>query len=401
MMQDASVVAHRVDVRSPHPVHRPCERRRLGSAVSDQLYFAQVHEDPMLELEALAAKPGERVVMVSSGGCTLLSLLGSARVHVTGVDLNVTQNTLVELKRAAVLAMDAAEATAFLGGTPQASAVRAQHYKHRVRDLLTPEARRYWDSHPQMIRKGVLDAGKSERFVRLLVSVIKTFIVPSARIERILDCRTLEDQRTFFATEWDSWRWRLWLRALYNRFIFGKGLDPRFFEHVEASSYADMFYALSKRALTELPIQDNYFFHHMFLEYYPTDVPSGVPPYLSAAGVEGQRANAGNLTLIDGAFTDCLRELPPRSVHGFSLSNICEWLSTGEIEALFDEIIRTGVHGARVCYRNWVGSTQLPRSAVDRIIEDPALGSSLIRKDRSMNQPRFVAAKVLHKDAWA
>ena len=57
-------------------------RIELPGCREDRLFFAQVREDPRLEIEALAPLADANVVVVSSGGCTALSLLRSAG-HVT------------------------------------------------------------------------------------------------------------------------------------------------------------------------------------------------------------------------------------------------------------------------------------------------------------------------------
>ena len=68
-----------------------------GVAGGGRLYFAQVREDPRLELAALAPTPSDTIVCVGSGGCTALSLLAAGAGRVFAVDLNATQNHLVEL----------------------------------------------------------------------------------------------------------------------------------------------------------------------------------------------------------------------------------------------------------------------------------------------------------------
>ena len=73
-------------------------RVTLPGAVHDRLFFAQVREDPRAELAALRPGPDDDVVVVSSGGCTALSLLAAGAGRVVAVDLNATQNHLVELK---------------------------------------------------------------------------------------------------------------------------------------------------------------------------------------------------------------------------------------------------------------------------------------------------------------
>jgi hypothetical protein len=112
----------------------PIARVALADAVADRLYFAQVREDPRAELEALRPRPDETVVVVSSGGCTALSLLAAGAGRVVAVDRNAAQNHLVELKAAAA-ALGAREAVAFLGALPASD--RAAVYA-TLRTALTP-----------------------------------------------------------------------------------------------------------------------------------------------------------------------------------------------------------------------------------------------------------------------
>src|SRR3954469_1764742 len=91
------------------------ERTVLSGARLDRLFFAQVREDPLLEIEALGPLTDARVVVVSSGGCTALSLLASGAGEVVAVDLNTTQNHLVELKTAALRSLTTPEIMSFFG----------------------------------------------------------------------------------------------------------------------------------------------------------------------------------------------------------------------------------------------------------------------------------------------
>ena len=92
-------------------------RVSLPGVVHDRLFFAQVREDPHAELAALQPGPDDEVVVVSSGGCTALSLLAAGAGRVVAVDLNATQNHMVELKTAATT-LGARDAVAFLGALP-------------------------------------------------------------------------------------------------------------------------------------------------------------------------------------------------------------------------------------------------------------------------------------------
>jgi S-adenosylmethionine-diacylglycerol 3-amino-3-carboxypropyl transferase len=364
-------------------------RATLPGAVDDRLFFAQVREDPRAEIAALRPSAGETLVVVSSGGCTALSLLASGAGSVVAVDLNRAQNHLVELK-AAASRLGARDAIAFLGARP--STTRAETYA-ALRVGLSPTARRYWDGRQRQVGAGVLGAGVSEHFIHGVVAALLLAVHPRSRVDRLLGCRTLAEQRALFEREWDSRRWRALFTLLCNRLVLRNTYPPQFFAHVENPSFSLHFRRLAEHALTELPAASNYFLHHMLTGSYPAGEPDGVPPYLSAAGAETLTASSDRLALIDGGMTEYLRSRPPASVHGFALSNICEWMTQPDIDTLFRQVLRTAVPGARLVYRNFVGWTELP-AWCERIVPDEALGARLSREDRSVVQRRVVACRV-------
>ena len=364
-------------------------RVTLPDAVRDRLFFAQVREDPCAELAALRPTSDDEVVVVSSGGCTALSLLAAGAGRVTAVDLNLTQNHVVELK-AAASTLGARRATAFLGALPSTSR-RATYIS--LRDALTPAARRYWDARERTVSAGVLHAGVSERFIAGVVSALLLAVHPRARVERLLACRTLEEQRALFEHEWSTRRWRALFALLCNRLVLRNTYPAQFFAHVENPSFALHFRRLAEHALTELPVSSNYFLHQMLTGRYPVDEPEGVPPYLSDSGALRVAATRDRLELVDGGMTSYLRTRPPESVNAFALSNICEWMTQAEVDALFREVLRTAAPGARLVYRNFVGWTELP-AWCERIVPDADVSARLSGADRSVVQRRVVACQV-------
>ena len=359
-------------------------RTELAGAADDRLYFAQVREDPRLELAVFKGRWDAPIAVVSSGGCTALSLLAEGAGEVIGVDLNRTQNHLVELKAAAVARLDPDEALALLGGSPLAPGPRRHAYR-RLRDALTPAARHYWDARPELVARGVLQAGVTERLMRLIAGCVRRVVHPHGRVDRLLALRSLAEQREFYRREWDNRRWRLLFRALCNRLVLRRTYHPAFFDQVADPTYASHFRRVAERTLTELPVRDNYFLHHLLTGNYPA---GSRPPYLSARyGVDG-------LSLVDGGFTDYLRGRPAASLAGFALSNICEWLTAAQVDDLFAQIVRTAQPGARLVFRNFVGWTEVPRRWRDVVHEDRAWGEELMRLDRSLCQRRFAVCEV-------
>jgi len=233
----------------------------------------------------------------------------------------------------------------------------------------------------------------SERFIGGVVAALLFAVHPRARIERLLACRTIAEQRALFEREWSTRRWRALFALLCNRLVLRNTYPPEFFAHVENPSFALHFRLLAEHALTELPVSSNYFLHQMLAGRYPVEEHEGVPPYLSDRGAAVVTSARERLQLVDGAMTTYLRTRPEASVHAFALSNICEWMSPPEIEALFREVLRTAAPGARLVYRNFVGWTELP-AWCERIVPDQALSERLSREDRSIVQRRVVACRL-------
>jgi S-adenosylmethionine-diacylglycerol 3-amino-3-carboxypropyl transferase len=389
-MSTAAVeLAPRTDPR----VARPVDRATLADASESALMFAQVREDPCIEMQALAPALGGTIVIVSSGGCTALSLLGAGAHRVVGVDLSRAQNHLVELKCAAIRALERTDAIAFLGGLPMPD-IRRRRLFTVLAPLLTDAARQYWNANGHAIARGVLRAGKSERFIALVASVVARMVVRAGGVSALLEAESVDAQRQIFARSWAGWRWRAFFALLLNRWTFSRAYHPSFFDHVENPSFARHFRRLAERALTELPSRDNYFLHEMLTGRYPIGEPTGVPPYLTPRGMARAADAAQALSLVDGSLTEYLRSCRHRSIDGFALSNIGEWLDENGLDALFAEVARTARPGARVIFRNFVGWTDVPERWRTVIVERPGYGELLIRRDRSLVQHRAVVCDV-------
>ncbi|HVF40837.1 MAG TPA: DUF3419 family protein [Gemmatimonadaceae bacterium] len=368
-------------------------RRSLESAQSGKLYFAQVREDPLLEIDALAAGSDDTVVIVGSGGCTALSLLAAGAGRVVAVDLNATQTNVIELKAAAVASLDLTGAASFLGAFPMERAERRAIYS-TLRTFMSPTATSYWNANAGMIEKGVMGAGVSERFITALAAIVRNLVHSRERIDRLLACKTLAEQRCLYDREWNNRRWRALFSMLMNRRSFSRTYDPGFFANVENPSFSRHFQRLLEHALCDVPVSTNYFLHHMLNGTYPAATPGGLPPYLDRTANQAIETGLSGLELVDGAFQEYLSLCGDSSVDAIAMSNICEWLPPGEVDGLFAEVIRVARPGARVCFRNFVGHTEVPEQFRSVLVEDVDRGRAAIRRDRSCVQARIAMCTV-------
>jgi S-adenosylmethionine-diacylglycerol 3-amino-3-carboxypropyl transferase len=372
----------------------PLSRSELPGWREDRLFFAQVREDPRLEIDALGPLEDAKVVVVSSGGCTALSLLAAGAGHVTAVDLNSAQNHLVELKVAALRWLTMPEIMSFFGVARGTAERRVRTYR-TIRPLLSERAVEFWDSHQTLLGRGALACGVSEQFISAVVKVVKLFIHGRRKIERLLALQSLEEQHEFFDREWNTRRWRLLFPALLNRWTFNRTYDPAFFREVENPSFAAHFRRLLEHALCDVPVRNNYFLHQMLLGTYPNRVPDGVPPYLERTRREILRTRLDCLELVDGGYGEYLATREDSSVDALALSNICEWLDQAGVEQLFEQVVRVAKPGARLCFRNFVGHTEIPVRFRNAVIEDTYAGQRAILRDRSCLQSRIVICRIV------
>jgi S-adenosylmethionine-diacylglycerol 3-amino-3-carboxypropyl transferase len=74
---------------------------RVFARMFEGLVYAQIWEDPEVDLAALELGPTSRVVTIASGGCNAMSYLVADPARVQAVDLNPAHVALLKLKLAA------------------------------------------------------------------------------------------------------------------------------------------------------------------------------------------------------------------------------------------------------------------------------------------------------------
>lgn len=363
--------------------------RILRRPVFGRLLFAQCWEDPRMDVEALAVGPGKAVLSVTSGGCNTLSLATLDPARIIAVDLNPIQSWLLQLKIAGARRLEHGEYLEFLGAR---SSARRWDLYGAVRGVLAGDARAYWDHQRSAIERGVLRAGRYERYLDVFRRLLCAIQGPRT-VRRLFESASLEEQRRFFDQSWNTVSWRLMFRVFFSRVVLGLGgLDPAFFTYVTGiDSFGRHFLARARHALVDLPIRDNYFAAQICLGRY---LDGAVPPYLAAERYDALRAGLDRIEVVTGELGQVLRRLPNDSVDAFNYSNVFEWVPPDGFEALLRETHRVGTSGARLCYRNLLVLRRHPPS-LDRLFTPHAeLAARLLEGDRSFVYRNFEVASV-------
>src|SRR5439155_1128568 len=121
---------------------------------ASDLIAKRIATDPAVIGGVLDAAAHFRHFGAEAIGAVPLSLLAAGAGEVVAVDLNATQNHLVELKLIAASRLGGPLAVGFLGGGGAAPASRLATYA-RLRDALSSAAWAHWDARPGDLARGV------------------------------------------------------------------------------------------------------------------------------------------------------------------------------------------------------------------------------------------------------
>ncbi len=204
-------------------------QERLFARLFAGLVYAQIWEDPVADMTALALPAGADMICIASGGCNAMSYLTADPASVTAVDLSPAHIALLRLKVAAAQHLDQAAfydlfGRANLPGNP--ALVLDQLAPH-----LDAQTRDYWAGRHlgrkragmfarNLYRHGIL--GRFIGAVHLLAKLTRTDLRP------LLSAQSLDAQRQFHAAVIDPLFDKRVVRLLARQrtSLFGLGIPP-------------------------------------------------------------------------------------------------------------------------------------------------------------------------------
>lgn len=365
------------------------------AAVDGEIVYSQCWEDPRTATRALELRPDDDLLVVTSAGCNAIALAAAGPRSVTAVDFNPAQSHLLELKIAAIVALDHPSLLAFLGVRPSADRVRT--YREALAPRLSAEARRYWSGRPSTLARGVLHGGRFERYLGLFRSTVLRVMERRADIDRLLALESLDEQRRFYERTWNNRRWRSIFPLFFGRLLQARiGRHPEFFRYVDLPDVGRHYRERARHALVDLPLADNYFVEYILTGGYRAE--PRMPSYLRAEAHASVRDAVSRIRVVTADAGTFLARASRGAYSAFSFSDIFEWMSPAEHERTMRAAIAAARPGARLCYYNNLVVRRCPASLAGAIEPDEATGDRLHREDRSFLYRRF-AIERLRDDA--
>jgi S-adenosylmethionine-diacylglycerol 3-amino-3-carboxypropyl transferase len=367
---------------------------RIFTIAFSKLVYAQIWEDPVVDLEALALTPDSRLVTISSGGCNALSYLTANPAQIFAVDLNATHVALVRLKIAALQELSThSEYFSLFGASDTAANTRI--YDQLLRSKLDVVSQAYWDGRDLTGRRritrfsrGIYRYGLLGRFIGAAHSLAR---LHGRNPRRMLEAKSLAEQRSLFHSELAPiFEKPLVKRLLDNPIsLFGLGIPPAQYRELcgDQPSASAVVRARLERLACDFDLKDNYFAWQAFNRGYAADGTGPVPLYLQARHFAQMKVNASRLSVEQVSFIDFLQCQPTASLDRYILLDAQDWMNDEALNRLWSEITRTSKPGARVIFRTAATHTMLPGRVADAVLGcwhyEHAQSLELHKRDRS------------------
>lgn len=360
------------------------------------LVYAQIWEDPVVDMEAMAITPDCHVLAIASGGCNVQSYLTADPAKIIAVDLNPAHIALSRLKQAAAIHLPDYESFRRFFADADSKA-NLEAYRTHIAPHLDAGARRDWDSRDWRGRRRI--EGFARGFYRdgllgRLIGFIH-FLGRAHGIDprAILEARTIEEQRDIFWTRIAPFFDKKLLRWLVDQpaALFGFGIPPAQYDLLKRDDHAGITGALKCRLAKlacDFDLRDNYFAWQAFGRGYGKAENAPLPPYLQRAHFDSVRARANRVEIRHQNMIEVLESLPAQSLDRYVFLDAQDWMTDAVLTRLWTEVTRTAKPDARILYRTAATPDVVAGHVPDEILSqwqyaDKALLDDWTRRDRS------------------
>ncbi|MCL4192405.1 MAG: DUF3419 family protein [Thermoguttaceae bacterium] len=321
-----------------------------------QLVYNTCWEDPRLDRVALELGPRDRVLVITSAGCNALDYALAGAGHVYAVDVNPRQNALLELKIAGIRRLEFDDYFA-LFGAGKLPLVR-QVYQRRLRNCLSPWARRYWDRHVHMFDgpgQSFYFRGAAGSFARLINLYIDR--LPGVRpwLQAMLAAKSLQCQREIYAAEVREQFWGRSLRFLMRRdavlAMIGVPAPQRRQIETQYGGIVRFIQDCLDAVFGELPLGDNYFWRVYLTGRYS---PECCPEYLTRHGFQRLKDGVVDRVSVHTASVAQFLQQSSEPISRFVLLDHMDWLAEHRelLDAEWQAIFDRAAPGSRAIWRS-------------------------------------------------
>ena len=338
------------------------------------LVYAQIWEDPVVDMRGLAIEPDSRVMCIASGSCNALSYLTANPAEVTAVDLNRAHVALGQLKITAIRHLPNYERFhRFFAHADHKE--NAAVYREMIAPHLDEASRRYWEKRDLRGRRrigyftrGLYRRGLLGNFIGLAHLFAKLYKVD---LGRLLEAQTLKEQRAVFETELAPVFDKRFVRWLTDQpaSLFGLGIPPAQFDELAGDErMAEVLRRRLEKLACDFEVKDNYFAWQAFGRGYSRTEGAPLPPYLQRANWEVMRERIDRIDVVRANMVEWIGSRSEGSLDRFVLLDAQDWMNDAQLDGLWARITRSARPGTRVLFRTAAEPTMLPGRLDDAIL---------------------------------
>ncbi|MEM6907858.1 MAG: DUF3419 family protein [Pseudomonadota bacterium] len=338
------------------------------------LVYAQIWEDPVVDMEGLAIEPESRVMCIASGSCNALSYLTASPAQVTAVDLNRAHVALGQLKITAIKHLPNYERFHRFFAHADHKENKAV-YKDMIAPHLDEASRKYWEKRDIKGRKrityftkGLYKRGLLGNFIGLAHLFAKLYKID---LGKVLEAQTLEEQREAFESELAPVFDKKFIRWLTDQpaSLFGLGIPPAQFDELAGDErMADVLRRRLEKLACDFEVKDNYFAWQAFGRGYSRAEGAPLPPYLQRENWDTMRERIDRLDVRRANMVHWIGEQAEASLDRYVLLDAQDWMSDVQLDELWSRITQAARPGARVLFRTAAEPSLLPGRLDDAIL---------------------------------
>lgn len=350
--------------------------------------YSQCWEDALVLQKALQINKNDVVVSITSGGCNTFSLAENNPQKIYAIDSNKYQNYLFELKIAAVKELNLQEVIQFFGYTKNNNRIETFH---NIKKHLSSDADLYWSNNLKMVKAGIVHCGMFEQYLALFRKKILPLIHNKKRITDLLSPKSKTEQKQFYLSIWESYRWRLLFKIFFSKAVMsGRGRKKEMFAQNTRKSVSKRYYERTKNALMYGEISNNF-----YLSYILDKEQRLFPPFLCNLS-QDKSLELNNIDIVYSDLLSFLRKMPDNSISKFNLSDIFEPLPVLLQNEIFKEIYRTSKPNAGLIFLNNLVERDIPKELKEHFVREHKPEQELIPQNHVFFYERFLIYHV-HK----
>lgn len=327
---------------------------------TSNLVYNTCWEDPRLDRAAMALRPTDEVLVITSAGCNALDycLGGAGRIH--AVDMNPFQNALLELKLAAARTLDYDDFFVMFGC---GRSVDWQKQYSAMRSQLSETSQGIWDRRGEAYFGGPLGRrsfyfrGSSGTFAWLVNGYVNRVAKLREAVRDLLEARNIPEQQTIF----QEWRLAERLFRPLVRFLLRRDTtlamlgvprsQRRQLDEQYAGGIVQFIMDRVQQVLTQMSLADNYFWRVYLTGEYTPDC---CPEYLKEANFAKLRESRDRFQISTNSVLGYLNQHSGQ-INRFVLLDHMDWLHENHRDLLQQEwqaIVNKAGDNARVLWRS-------------------------------------------------